>query len=206
MRDDFYSVAFVYWLKRKNILGDNDDSDDENDNNASSRVTPDRNESGGDGTQSNIWKSLFVSNRREITGKLCFLVLCQMLLLYLVANETRTVEEMIEAYRTYPDSINIVLCRFLCAIFLHIHLSDELNQSFTFMKYAMNHYWKFSKWQVAFLVGFAQMMVIFSVEAVNLAILLTNNTSLDVIMNFLALVIICEFDDYLFNQLRYEPL
>ena len=41
-------------------------------------------------------------------------------------------------------------------------------------------------------------MVVIVVEIVNLAILCTNHTILDIIMNFLALVIIAEFDDYFF--------
>ena len=56
------------------------------------------------------------------------------------------------------------------------------------------------------MVGFCQMAVLYLVELVNVAILLTNNTILDVIMNFLALVIISEFDDYFFMSLRREPL
>ena len=49
------------------------------------------------------------------------------------------------------------------------------------------------------------MIVIFLVEMVNLAILLTNVSILDIIMNFLALVIIGEFDDFFFFTLRKEP-
>ena len=41
-------------------------------------------------------------------------------------------------------------------------------------------------------------MVVIVVEIVNLAILCTNHTILDIIMNFLALVIIADFDDYFF--------
>ena len=74
------------------------------------------------------------------------------------------------------------------------------------MKYAMNHQWRFRKWYAAFFIGFAQMFVTMWVEIVNLAVLLTNNTCLDIIMNFLALVIISEFDDYFFNSLRREPI
>lgn len=48
------------------------------------------------------------------------------------------------------------------------------------------------------MVGFCQMTIIYLVELVNIAILLTNNTIIEVIMNFLALVIISEFDDYMF--------
>ena len=38
-----------------------------------------------------------------------------------------------------------------------------------------------------------------SVELVNLAVLNTNNTIMDILMNFLALVIISDFDDYFFQ-------
>ena len=149
---------------------------------------------------------MYQSNRRDITGKLCFLILCQLLLIYVLAREAVTSDQMIQDYKEPPASMQIVLCRFLCAIFLHIHLSDELDQSFSLMKYAMNHQWRFRKWYAAFFVGFAQMFVTMWVEVVNLAVLLTNNTCLDIIMNFLALVIISEFDDYFFNSLRREPI
>ena len=70
----------------------------------------------------------------------------------------------------------------------------------------MNHSWKFRNWRVAYLIGFLQATIIVLVETVNLAVLLTNNTILDIIMNFLALVIIAEFDDYFFMTVRNEPL
>ena len=66
------------------------------------------------------------------------------------------------------------------------------------MKYAMNHPWKFNSWFGAYLVGLSQMTVLFSVEFVNLAVLLTNERILETVMNFLALVVIREFDDKLF--------
>ena len=48
------------------------------------------------------------------------------------------------------------------------------------------------------------MIVLISVEAVNLGILLSNYTIMDTIMNFLALVIISDFDDYLFFTVSDE--
>ena len=61
---------------------------------------------------------------------------------------------MIAAYKEFPEGDHIVLCRWLCAIFLHINLADELDQAFNLMKYAMNHTWKFELWYAAFFVGF----------------------------------------------------
>ena len=50
------------------------------------------------------------------------------------------------------------------------------------------------------------MMVLFSVEFVNLAVLLTSENILNTVMNFLALVIIAEFDEILFLTVEKEPL
>ena len=105
-----------------------------------------------------------------------------------------------------PANEGQVICRFLCAIYLHIELADELNQGFLLMKYALNHPWKFASWYNAFFIGFCQMLMILSVEFVNMNMLLTNETILETLMNFLALNIISEFDDFLFNMIKNDPL
>ena len=66
------------------------------------------------------------------------------------------------------------------------------------MKYALNHPWKFTSWSRAYRVGLLQMSVVLSLEVVNLSFMLTNITISEIIMSFLALLIISEFDDYLF--------
>lgn len=48
--------------------------------------------------------------------------------------------------------------------------------------------------------------MVIGVEAVNLAVLLTNETIIDTLMNFLALVVIANFDDYLFTMIKYDRL
>ena len=50
------------------------------------------------------------------------------------------------------------------------------------------------------------MVVLVSVEIVNLIVVLTNTTVMETIMNFLALVIISDFDDYYFQTVKNEPL
>ena len=141
-----------------------------------------------------------------MTGKLYFLVSCQLILLMALGHEQFTNEEYSMAYKDMPSSPAIVIARFMCAIFLHVSLADEINQSFQLMKYATNHHWKFYSWFNAFLVGFFQMAVLFSVEIVNMMVLLTNPTVMETIMNFLALVIISDFDDYFFTTVKFSPL
>ena len=51
-----------------------------------------------------------------------------------------------------------------------------------------------------------QMLVVIVVEVVNLAVLTTNHTIMDIIMNFLALVIIADFDDFFFMTVDTEMI
>ena len=51
-----------------------------------------------------------------------------------------------------------------------------------------------------------QVCNVFIVEFVNFAALLTNFTIIDIIMNFLALVVIAEFDEYFFSAVKNDPL
>ena len=109
--------------------------------------------------------------RITTVGKLRFLVVCQLALLWLLGYEAFNSQDTREAFDTPPASVDIVITRFFCAIFLHISLQDETKQGLAMMKYAMNHPWKFRSWRGAFGVGLAQTFVVMSVEIVNLVIL-----------------------------------
>ena len=74
------------------------------------------------------------------------------------------------------------------------------------MKYAVNHHWKFESYQIAWLCGWMQSFNVIIVELVNFAALLTNFTIIEIIRNFLALVVISQFDEYFFSTVRNEPL
>ena len=69
----------------------------------------------------------------------------------------------------------------------------------------MNHPWKFDSWARAFVAGLIQMTVILSLEIVNLYFIMTVNEVSNIIINFLALLIISDFDDYLFKTMRSSP-
>ena len=58
------------------------------------------------------------------------------------------------------------------------------------MKYASNHHWRFRNWKWGYFIGFCQFSVLVVCEAANLIILTTNHSMLDIIMNFLAIIVI----------------
>ena len=88
----------------------------------------------------------------------------------------------------------------MAAVFLHYILTDETKQGLAMMKFANNHWWKFDNWFAAYMVGFTQMIYVVLVEIFNISILTTNTTILDVIMNFLAIVVLTEFDNFFFKS------
>ena len=99
-----------------------------------------------------------------------------------------------------------VLVRFLCATFVHINLAKELLQSFLIMKFALNHKWKFKQWRYAYFVGLSQMLVVFFVQLVNLGLIYSDGTALDIIKDFVSLIIIAELDDFYFMTVKEERL
>ena len=105
----------------------------------------------------------------------------------------------------YPDSISITLVRFLCGLSMHYLLQEEIEQGLSNMKFALNHMWKFDSWRWAWLIGFLQMIMVVFVEVVNIIVLCANNTVMDILMNFLALVVIRDLDDYFAQTITQDP-
>ena len=72
----------------------------------------------------------YASDRAYTYGKLKFLVCCQLVLLILLGSEALTDEDVRANFFMPADSTQIVMCRFLCAVILHITLTDEVMQGF----------------------------------------------------------------------------
>ena len=152
----------------------------------------------------NDFKNRFGSARKSMCGKMLLLFLIQGFLIVIMMHEALNSDKTWAMIIQPPASIQLVLTRFLCAIFLHISQVGELRQGLDIMKYAQNHTWKFHNWAGAWFVGFFQMAIVISVEIVNLTILLTNHTIMETIMNFLALAVIVEFDDIFFLGVKLQ--
>ena len=74
------------------------------------------------------------------------------------------------------------------------------------MKYAVNHRNAFLNYKKAFAMGFFQSIMTLLVESVSMLVILQSMTTKDVVFNFIAVAIISNFDDYVFNSLNNEPL
>ena len=81
------------------------------------------------------YRNRFVSARKSMVGRTLLLFFVQLLLSVFMMKEALN-GETFDNIKQYPSSLELVMTRFLCAVFLHISLGDELRQSFALMKYA----------------------------------------------------------------------
>ena len=77
------------------------------------------------------------------------------------------------------------------------------------MKFALNHPWKFEKCYLAFLSGLAQTLVTLLIEGTCFTLIMANNTPQKVIASFIILIIITQFDEFLYQSFadqRYREI
>ena len=112
----------------------------------------------------------------------------------------------IDAFRTVEDDILILFARFICATILHLSLIDEVYAGLDMMKYSLNQFYMFDSYLTAWIVGLLQCSIVIMVELVNICVILTSFDPIDIVFNFIALAIIAEFDNYVFESLRNESM
>lgn len=72
------------------------------------------------------------------------------------------------------------------------------------MKYAMNHWYKFTQWEWAYFCGFFKSLSGICVEIASIGIICSSSDAISIGMNFIALFIVTDFDDIVVNSLRNE--
>ena len=74
------------------------------------------------------------------------------------------------------------------------------------MKYACNHPYKFSNWKLAFATAWCHASIVFLIEIANILIICVAFYPIAIVFNFVAVAVITEFDNYVYDALRNEPL
>ena len=98
-----------------------------------------------------------------------------------------------------PPSIAVAFTRLMAGMFMQIKMSKELKEGLDKMKYAINHSWKFENERLAYLAGFFQSTTIIVVTILNYYTIIAATEVIDIVMNFLALAVIAELDDFFFE-------
>jgi hypothetical protein len=140
-----------------------------------------------------------IQNKRSSilqTAVLCFfsqVVLCIFVLIQIAILD----QEQIFAYES---RVIVIFSRFICAIILHAALMDECRMGLDLMKYALNHAYYFENPGVAYAAGFMKVTQVFVVEDICLFVICISVAPMAIVYNFIALGIIAEFDNYIFDS------
>jgi hypothetical protein len=98
----------------------------------------------------------------------------------------------------------IIFARFICATILHLSLTEEINSALLFMKYSNNHQYNFQAPKTAFLISFMQYFITNLTELTNIGIIISSLYPVAIVLNFIAIAIIAEFDNYVYSSMRNE--
>lgn len=98
-------------------------------------------------------------------------------------------------FDTIPE-ITMGFARFIAAMVMHVIVSEDLNNGLKMMKYAANHWWKFSNPHLAYLAGFLQVSSTIVIGLINYSVICISDDVLTLAKDFLALIVISQFDDF----------
>jgi len=82
---------------------------------------------------------------------------------------------------------------------MQMQLNGPIENGMLMMKYSLNHYWKFRYVSLAFSAGFLQVTSCLFIAFINYAVILQSNSVQDLAKDFVALMIIAQFDDMFAN-------
>ncbi len=99
-----------------------------------------------------------------------------------------------------------MFARFICATILHLSLVDEVSHGLEMMKFSVNHPYRFESYLFAWACGFLQTVACLCVEVANIGVLCGANDTISIVFNFIALAIIAEFDNYVFQSMKNEKM
>ena len=83
---------------------------------------------------------------------------------------------------------------------MHVKMTVEIKAGMNKMKYALNHQWKFARWRYAYLSGFAQVIITVLIAIISYAVIIFDNTVLDIVKDFVALEIVALLDTFFYQE------
>lgn len=95
-----------------------------------------------------------LAQRRANILSIC--IICffsQFILLCLILREILSVDNIYQ-FIEYENSTTEMLARVICANMLHMSLVNEYVKGLNSMKYVLNHAYRFTHWQIAYLMAF----------------------------------------------------
>lgn len=143
------------------------------------------------------------NKRLNISVHVALTFICQIVLIAMSFNELLTNEYWYPNFKVQCNSL-ILFGRFICSSILHLALQEEVSIGLDMMKYALNHPYKFVSYRSAYLCGLLQCIATLSVEIASIGVICAAIDTIDMIFNFIALSILAEFDNFVYDSLKNE--
>ena len=106
----------------------------------------------------------------------------------------------------HPAEISTLFVSFVCISIVHLTLIEPATQFLAMAKFANNHPYIFEHPQQAYWLSLLQFVTVMMIEFANIFLLLCTSDTIDLIGNFVAMVIVSEFDGYVYESMKEEPL
>ena len=101
-----------------------------------------------------------------------------------------------------PATFVTALTRIIAGLIMQLMLAKDIKNSMNMMKYCLNHSWKFENPFWAFITVTLQTIMNMFVVILNYWAIQLADNPLDIVMNFLALKVVSEIDDYFYSTHR----
>ena len=98
---------------------------------------------------------------------------------------------------SYPDSVSIVVAKFIACLVLHWICLPQIRSSLDCMKFVVNHSFRFESPFNAYLGAFLHMTASVTIEMLNFLSLLSVPDLFEFVRDFTALIIIADFETLL---------
>ena len=100
--------------------------------------------------------------------------------------------------------LTLLISKGICGMILHLAMQSNVDQGNEMMKFALNHSDLFLNYTIAFKIGLTSYLTSLAVETISLLIIWTSESVQDVVFNFIALAVIDQFDQFVYDTLRSE--
>lgn len=99
---------------------------------------------------------------------------------------------------------SVAFARLFAGILMHVAMLKEFKNSLSRMKYALNHKWLFRGYRLAFFAQFLQAIMVVFVTLLNYYVIIMGSPEvIDISKDFLAMMIISDFDDFFFSEYKH---
>ena len=128
--------------------------------------------------------------------------MCQLVVTVLMLVDTVRKPKEIKDLSEFPSDWPLVVARIICALQLHLSLNQKIKSLLDLTKFFCNHSKMFDKWALLFFACLLKGLLLWLVQIVNILLIICAHDVRTVVLNFMVMNAIAEFDSYYFKLMK----